>query len=59
MNHGCDNLAKRKKRTYAHEGSIEWMDEDTGFTFYREPGWTPSNEPNPNPSRKWKKMGEW
>ena len=54
-------MAKRKKREYAHEGSDMWVDEFSGSTFFREPGWQPSNEPDPNYPypRKWKKVIKW
>jgi hypothetical protein len=51
---------KRQRREYAHQGSDMWEDELTGATFFREPGWKPSTEPDvnyPHP-RKWRKVTE-
>ena len=53
-------MAKKMKikRAYPRWGGESWIDDMTGATFYREPGWKPSTEPNPNYpfARKWRKL---
>jgi len=46
------------KRSYPRWGGETWIDDSTGATFEREPGWKPSNIPDPNYpfARKWRKL---